>query len=112
MNTKLKIAFFVLLPLVALTVGMLFMGSGDIVVMNPKGWIALKQRNLIVIATLLMLIVVIPVFILTFGIAWKYRASNKKAKYTPEWDFNAVAESIWWGLPLIIVIALSVLAWK
>ncbi len=112
MNKKIKIAFFVLIPIVIVVGAMLFMGNGTVAVMEPKGIIALKQRNLIVISTLLMLIVVIPVFILTFGIAWKYRASNKKAKYTPDWDFNLLYESLWWGLPCVIVIALSVLAYK
>jgi cytochrome o ubiquinol oxidase subunit 2 len=112
MNKKLKIILFGVLSIGIVVAGMLFMGEGNVAVMDPKGWVALKQRDLIVISTLLMLIVVIPVFILTFGIAWKYRASNKKAKYTPDWDFNVIAESAWWGIPFIIVIALSVVAWK
>jgi cytochrome o ubiquinol oxidase subunit 2 len=79
---------------------------------NPKGLIALKQLDLMVVVTLLMLIVVIPVFIMTVFFVWKYRASNKKAPYTPDYDHNVMAEVVWWGFPLVIVVFLSVIAWQ
>jgi cytochrome o ubiquinol oxidase subunit 2 len=55
-------------------------------VLNPQGLIAQEEQGLILHAILLMLIVVIPVFILAFTIAWRYRAGNTKATYTPEWE--------------------------
>lgn len=79
---------------------------------NPKGIIALEERNLLIIATLLMLIVVVPVFILTFIFTWKYRASNTKAKYNPDLDHNRVAEFIWWGVPCVIILVLAIFTWK
>ena len=54
--------------------------------MDPKGAIGLEQRTLILTAIGLMLIVVIPVIIMAFAFAWKYRASNTKAKYSPDWS--------------------------
>lgn len=77
--------------------------------LTPQGTIADQQLRLMVIATLLMLIVVIPVFVLTFWIAWKYRASNTKAKHSPTWDGNTKLELLWWGLPLVIIGILSVI---
>ena len=74
--------------------------------------IAFKERDLMIIATVLMLIVVIPVFILTIALAFEYRASNTKAEYTPDWDLNLTMESIWWGFPLAIVTILSFVAWQ
>ena len=59
-----------------------------------------------------MLIVVLPVFWMTFYFVWKYRASNTKAKYLPDWDNNYVAEAIWWGFPFAIITVLSVLVYK
>lgn len=91
---------------------MLFLHRINIAVLNPQGMIALKERNLLITATLLMLIIVIPVFILTFFIAWKYRASNTKATYSPELDHNALIESIWWALPCLIILVLAIMAWK
>ena len=47
--------------------------------------VGLAQRDLILICIGLMLIVVIPAIVLTFVFAWRYRAGNTKAKYTPDW---------------------------
>ncbi len=81
-------------------------------VLNPKGVIGFQERRLIYEALLLSLVVVIPVFSLTFFIAWKYRASNTKAKYSPDWDHSRIIESIWWGVPTILIVILSFMAWN
>lgn len=81
-------------------------------VLRPSGTIALEERDLIALSTVLMLIIVIPVLLMAFFICLRYRASNKKAKYAPYWDYDLWAESLWWGFPLVIVIALSVVAWR
>lgn len=86
--------------------------GNDIPVLNPQGEIADKERNLIIFGTILSLIVVLPVFTMTFVIAWKYRENNKKAKYQPDWDHSRLFESIWWGVPLILITILSVVTWK
>ncbi|OGN63155.1 MAG: ubiquinol oxidase subunit II [Chlamydiae bacterium RIFCSPHIGHO2_12_FULL_49_11] len=83
----------------------------DMSVIYPKGRIAIEQRDLFVLATLLMLIVVIPVFLLTLIISWRYRANNPKAKYTPDHDHNIWAEVIWWGIPFIIIVILGSVNW-
>ena len=81
-------------------------------VLSPKGDIGEKQRQIIVYSTALMAIVVVPVLILTFGIAWRYREGNKKATYSPNLAGNRWAEAIWWIVPLIIISILSVVAWR
>jgi cytochrome o ubiquinol oxidase subunit 2 len=82
------------------------------VVLNPAGVVAYKERNLIYVALALSTIVVIPVFILLFGFAWKYRESNHKAKYQPNWDHNRTAETIWWVMPVLLISVLGVIAWN
>ncbi len=64
------------------------------------------------LAVLLSLVVVVPVFAMTLGIAWKYRADNSKAKYRPDWDGDRRAETIWWLVPLTLIIILSVITWN
>lgn len=59
-----------------------------------------------------MLLVVIPVFILTAVIAWKFRASNSTAKYTPDWDHHTVAEVTWWAIPAAIILVLAIMTWN
>jgi cytochrome o ubiquinol oxidase subunit 2 len=111
MIKRYKLALVILLPLAVMLLSMLVLEK-DVAVLSPKGLIALKQRDLLVTATLLMLIVVIPVFIFTYVFAWRYRASNKKAKYTPDWGHSHLYESIWWAIPCAIVVALSIITWK
>ena len=98
--------------LAAIAVGLRYIDIGTIAVLVPMGQIAAKERDLLVISTLLMLIIIIPVFFVTIWIAWKYRASNKKADYHPEWENNNWAEFAWWSIPCVIVAILSVMTWK
>ena len=81
-------------------------------VFDPKGLIASEERGLIIHAVLLMLIIVIPVFILAFSIAWRYRATNTKAVYTPDWENSPMEELIWWAIPLEIILVLGALTWS
>lgn len=81
-------------------------------VLNPRGIIAERQRQLIVFTTLLGLLVILPVFALTFFIAWRYRESNTSARYSPDWDRNLLFETLWWGIPTIIIGILSVVIWQ
>ncbi|MFA5996890.1 MAG: ubiquinol oxidase subunit II [Candidatus Paceibacterota bacterium] len=97
-------------------VGMVFyfaqyIGSHNMGVFNPKGVLAIEERNLIVTAICLMLVVVIPVFIMLFSFVWRYRAGNTKAKYMPDWQNNKVLEIIWWGIPAVIITILATITW-
>lgn len=95
-------------------VGLLvFLTQGaNVAVLNPKGLIAEKERNLIVFTCILGLGVVIPVFIMLFAFAWRYREGNAKATYTPEWGHSRLFETIWWGIPCAIILVLAVVTWK
>lgn len=86
--------------------------AGDLALLAPKGDIALKERDLMIASTLLMLIIVVPVFVLTFVFAWRYREGNHKAKYTPSYDRSGILEFLWWLIPLIIISVISVIAWQ
>lgn len=77
----------------------------------PEGIIGVEQRNLFLITQALMLLVIIPVYVLTYVFAWRYRASNKNAQYDPDLVDNTTAEFIWWGVPLVMTIAISILTW-
>ncbi|MBK3018648.1 ubiquinol oxidase subunit II, partial [Klebsiella pneumoniae] len=83
----------------------------NMVVMKPSGDIANQQAQLIVASTLLMMLIIVPVIILTLTFAWRYRASNKEATYSPEWDHSTRLELIIWGAPLLIIIALGAMTW-
>ncbi len=80
-------------------------------VLNPKGQVGQDEKSLILTAGALMLIVVIPVIVMVFLFAWKYRESNKKATYSPDWAHSRKIEAIVWIVPGVIVLALAILAW-
>lgn len=82
-----------MLSLIAATV---LLSGCDMVLMNPKGAIGVEQRTLIITAIALMLIVVVPVIFMAFAFAWKYRASNKDAKYSPNWAHSNKIEAVVW----------------
>lgn len=79
---------------------------------DPKGPIALQERDLIIHMVLIMLIVVIPLFVALFTFARKYRAGNPNAIYDPERTHAASREIILWAIPAVIVAALGILTWK
>jgi cytochrome o ubiquinol oxidase subunit 2 len=82
-----------------------------LLVLHPFGAIAKQQSHLIVVSTILMLLIVLPVLALTLLFAWRYRATNAKATYTPEWDHSTALELLIWSAPLLIVIALGAITW-
>lgn len=83
-------------------------------VLEPAGQIGQKERQLIIYASLLAVLVVVPVYMMTIVIAVKYKESNhtSKTKYQPDFDHSILFEGIWWGVPIAIITALSVLAWQ
>ena len=112
MNSKYKLAFLTFVPIGAVLLAGFFIRSRDAAIFNPQGVIASQQRDLIVFALLLSLVVVIPVFVLTFFIAWHYREGNHKAQYSPNWDHSRWPETIWWGIPLTLILILSIVTWR
>ena len=111
MKTRILFTTIILLFMGFLALVTFILLKADLALLRPQGSVAAEERNLMVIATLLMLIVVIPVFFLTFFFAWRYRASNTKAVYKPNWDHHHIIESIWWGIPIIIIGVLAVITW-
>ena len=110
MNYKLKLGAFL-----ALLVGFLyFLSTLDTAVMNPKGAVALAEKNLIETTFFLMLLVVIPVYLMIFIFARYYRADNpsKHVKYMPDWSNNLALEFTWWAIPTAIIITLAGVTWK
>ncbi|KJZ46564.1 ubiquinol oxidase subunit II [Pseudomonas fluorescens] len=97
-----------LLPLI----GTLLLSGCNMTLLDPKGQVGLDERNLIITATLLMLLVVVPVIVMTFLFAWKYRASNTDAVYTPKWSHSTKIEIAVWAVPVLIIIALGYVTYK
>ncbi|WP_422376750.1 ubiquinol oxidase subunit II [Roseibium sp.] len=94
--------------------GLLLTGCAlsDAPVLNPKGPIALAERNLLFTAFWLMMIVAIPAILLTLFFAWRYRRRENGAAYTPDWEGSWTIEAVVWLVPAAIVIAIGTLVWE
>ena len=90
---------------------MLLLGGCKLAILDPKGVIAASEKHLLIEATLLMLVVVIPVIILSFVFAWKYRARSTQAKYSPNWSHSTTLEAVCWAIPCVIIAILAVVTW-
>ncbi|MBP9741988.1 MAG: ubiquinol oxidase subunit II [Burkholderiales bacterium] len=97
-----------------LLIAMLFLLSGcDLpIVINQKGIIGEHEIHLVRDAILLMLIVVVPVIIMTFVFAWKFRATNKRAHYAPNFHHSNVIEAAVWFIPIMIILVLATITWR
>jgi cytochrome o ubiquinol oxidase subunit II len=80
-------------------------------VLDPQGPIAAAERTILLNATAIMLVVVVPVMVLTVAFAWWYRASNTRATYAPSWSHSGRIEFVVWSIPAMVVILLAAVAW-
>ncbi|WP_375648685.1 ubiquinol oxidase subunit II [Bartonella sp. OT172YNZD] len=87
--------------------GALLLSGCKIDVMQPSGYVARQQLILIVVCVVVMLCVVIPVMVSVVFLAIKYRASNMKADYSPDWAHSNKIEALMWGIPVVIVMVLG-----
>ena len=101
-----RLAGIALLPVIGMLQGC------ERAVLNPAGDIALQQRDLIYASTALMLLIIVPVLILIVVFAWRYRASNRKATYDPNFHHSTALELVIWSGPLLIIICLGALTWS
>lgn len=89
----------------------LLSGCNELVLFSPKGPIGDSEKFIIIVSFILMLIVVIPVIIMSVVIPLKYRESNTKAKYEPDWSYSKKIEIAMWAVPIVIVAILSTILW-
>lgn len=95
-----------------LFMAMLLLSGCQSALLDPKGMVGVREKELIITALVLMLIVVIPVILMTIYFAYKYRASNTDVEYTPDWSHSTKIEVVVWTIPIIIITILGVITWR
>ena len=80
-------------------------------ILDPQGPIASAQLLLLINATEIMLVVVVPVILATLGFAWWYRSSNARAKRNEEVAYEGRIDFVTWSIPALIVILLGAVNW-
>ena len=97
-------------PLAALALPILLEGcSGGI--LSPVGPIGSAERTILLNALAIMLAIVIPVILATLAFAWWFRASNRRARYLPTFEYSGRIELIIWSIPALVVFFLGGIAW-
>lgn len=103
---------FVLLAAALVAVAGWYLTRHAVPVVQPRGEIGNKERNLIIFCAVISAVIVIPVFGLLGYIGYKYRETNRRAKYTPELGGSKLAETVWWLVPTFIIVIISVVTWQ
>jgi cytochrome o ubiquinol oxidase subunit 2 len=80
-------------------------------VLNPQGPIAFAERQILFNSLGIMLAIVIPTIIATLGVAFWFRASNRRAVYMPEFTYSGRLEMIVWSIPAMTVLLVGGVAW-
>lgn len=80
-------------------------------VMDPRGPVGASEKLILLDSLGIMLAIVVPVILATFGFAWWFRASNSRAVYRPDWAFSGTLELIVWAIPALVITFLGGIAW-
>jgi len=90
---------------------MLLVSCGQQGILDPQGPVASAESLLMLNATAIMLVVVVPVIVATFAFGWWYRSSNARANRSTDESFEGRIEFVTWSIPALIVILLGGVIW-
>jgi cytochrome o ubiquinol oxidase subunit II len=97
--------------LAAVLVGAAILGGCTEGVLDPKGPIAVADRQILLNSLGIMLAIVIPVILATLGVAFWFRASNERARYRPNFAYSGRLEMLVWSIPAMTVFLVGGVAW-
>src|SRR6202158_2904018 len=89
--------------LAVVLIGVATLGGCTDGIFDPKGPIALAERQILLNALGIMLAIVIPVIVATLGVAFWFRASNEHAHYRPNFSYSGRLEMLVWSIPAMTV---------
>src|ERR1700732_3757141 len=94
-----------------LSVGAAMLNGFSDGVLDPKGPIASAERLILFNSLGIMLAIVIPTILATLGVAYWFRASNRRARYMPEFTYSRRIEILVWSIPAMTVLLVGGVAW-
>lgn len=81
--------------------------GNDLVLLNPKGFIAEEQSRLFVTSTLLMSGFAAAILSVLYFIAWKYRESSHKSEFKASAGRSKVYLLLTWAAPIAMFVVLA-----
>ena len=80
-------------------------------VLDPQGPIGSANRQILLNAVSIMLVIVVTTILMALAFAWWFRASNTKAVYQPSFTYSGRVELLVWACPILIIIFLGGVIW-
>src|SRR5579859_6592038 len=80
-------------------------------VLDPAGPVSGAERVIMLDAVAIMLAIVVPTILCTLAFAWWYRATNRRARYSPHWAYSGRLELLVWSIPALVIVFLGGIAW-
>jgi cytochrome o ubiquinol oxidase subunit 2 len=80
-------------------------------VLDPKGLIAVAEREILFDSLGIMLAIGIPTILAILGTAFWFRASNARAGYLPDFTYSGRLELLVWSIPAMTVLLVGGVAW-
>jgi cytochrome o ubiquinol oxidase subunit II len=80
-------------------------------VLDPKGPVAIAERQILFNSLGIMLAIVIPTILATLAVAYWFRASNTRATYRPDFVYSGRIEVLVWSIPAMTVLLVGGVAW-
>jgi cytochrome o ubiquinol oxidase subunit II len=102
-------SFLLIVVILLAVIGLTACHSNMTGMLTPKGPVANEELKLFFDVLALMLIVVLPVIIMSFAFVFHFRASHRNRDYKPNLGHNFFLESLWWGIPCVIIIILAIM---
>lgn len=112
MNWKFKIVIIALVIIELILLGSLLFGPVNFQLLNTKGSIARQERDLFLIATFLMVLIIGPVLFAVFAIARKYREGNKTVSRENKLRKNKFIEILFWTVPTATILIIGFMTFK
>jgi cytochrome o ubiquinol oxidase subunit II len=87
------------------------LGACHTAVLSPAGPVSAGDRIILLDSLAIMLAIVVPTIVVTLAFAYWFRASNKRARYLPEFAYSGRLELIVWSIPALVIFFLGGIAW-
>ena len=80
-------------------------------VLTPAGPVGEGDRIVLLDSLSIMLAIVVPTIVTILGFAYWFRASNRRARYLPDFAYSGRIELIVWSIPVLVIFFLGGIAW-
>src|SRR3984957_15862495 len=90
--------------LAVVLIGAATLGGCSEGVLDPKGPIAVAERQILFNSFGIMLAIVVPTVLAPLGAAFWFRASNSRARYLPDFSYSGRLELLVWSIPIMTVL--------